>query len=180
MKNKIMAMVMACLMVVSVCSSVFADAAPDYYSIIYREVLNTSPGLGEDGADWVAKAIIYSCNRWGVDPILVAAVFKEESGYNMESVSPVGAVGIAQLMPETAEGLGVDPYNALENVDGGVHYLKLQLDRFANKGAWSATYAVAAYNAGPAAVEKYNGVPPYDETINYVNSINGIYREIIN
>lgn len=156
-----------------------AFAAPDYYSVIYNEVLSTSPWLGEEGADWMARAILYSCSRWGVDPLLVTAVFKQESGFNMGSVSPVGAIGIAQLMPGTAEALGVNPCDPLQNVDGGVHYLRQQLDNFSGSGEWMTTFAVAAYNAGPGAIRKYGGVPPYSETINYVNSISSIYRQLI-
>lgn len=178
MKKKCLVVIMVCLITMGICGTVFAEEV-DYYSIIYQEVRSTSPGLGEEGADWVARAILWSCGRWGVDPILVTAVFKQESGFNMGATSPVGAIGIAQLMPGTAAGLGVDPYNALENVDGGVHYLKIQLDRFSGSGEWSTTYAVAAYNAGPGAVEKYGGVPPYGETVGYVNAISAIYRKLV-
>ena len=97
----------------------------------------------------------------------------------MGSVSPVGAIGIAQLMPGTAEALGVNPCDPLQNVDGGVHYLRQQLDNFSGSGEWMTTFAVAAYNAGPGAIRKYGGVPPYSETINYVNSVSSIYRQLI-
>lgn len=177
MRRKLLVSIMIFLMMVGFCGSVFAGQ-PDYYSIIFNEVRHTAPGLGIEGADWVTRAILWSCGNWNVDPILVAAVFRQESGYNMNSVSPAGAIGIAQLMPETAASLGVNPYNALENVDGGVHYLRMQLDRFAHKGKWSTTYAVAAYNAGPGAVKQYDGVPPYRETIEYVNAISRIYQNI--
>ena len=93
---------------------------------------------------------------------------QQESNWNPRAKSHKGALGLAQLMPETARGLGVDPMNPQENLEGGARYLKRQYDRFRD---WR--LALAAYNAGPAAVEKYNGIPPYKETQNYVRAILG-------
>lgn len=177
MKKTLISLFIVFCICLSYCSC-FAQNV-DYYSVIYREIERTNPSLGSEGIDWTTRAILWSSNKWNVDPILVTAMFKQESGFSMNAISPVGAVGIAQLMPSTAEGLGVNPYNALENIDGGVHYLKIQLDRFSGSGDWMATYAVAAYNAGPGAIQKYGGVPPYNETIDYVNSISAIYNQII-
>jgi len=177
MKRKVISLLMVGLLLFGMCGTAFAEESQDdYYSIIFNEIMRTSPWLGENVANWTTNAILYACDEWGVDPLLATAVFKQESGFSMEAMSPVGAVGVAQLMPGTAEGLGVDPYNPLENIEGGVHYLKIQLDRFSGAGQWKATYAVAAYNAGPGAVQKYGGVPPYSETTNYVNSISRIYQ----
>jgi len=106
--------------------------------------------------------------RHGVDERLVRAVLTQESGGDPRAVSPKGALGLMQLMPETAALMGVsDPFDPEENVAGGVKYLKLCLKRFGD----DVTLALAAYNAGPAAVERYCGVPPYRETEDYVGRV---------
>jgi hypothetical protein len=106
----------------------------------------------------------------GVDEKLIRAVLAKESGGNPLAVSPKGAMGLMQLMPETASSMGVqDPFNPEQNLAGGVKYLKYCLNRFGQ----NVTLALAAYNAGPEAVQKSGGVPPYPETQQYVASILG-------
>ena len=101
----------------------------------------------------------------GVDARLVWAVMRSESGFNPQAVSPKGAMGLMQLIPSTAALMGVsDPFDAEQNISGGVKYLKLCLAKFNNNVIW----ALAAYNAGPDNVSKYQGCPPFAETRNYV------------
>lgn len=106
--------------------------------------------------------------RHGIPEALFLALIRQESAWNPDALSPVGAIGLAQLMPGTAKELGVDPHDPVQNIRGGARYLRQQYDRF---GTWR--LALAAYNAGPGAVRKHGGVPPYRETQNYVRKILG-------
>lgn len=112
-----------------------------------------------------------SAVRHGVAPKLVKAIAIAESNMNQDEISEVGAIGVMQLMPETAASLGVNPYDEAENIEGGAMYLKQMLDTFDG----NVPYAVAAYNAGPGAVQRYGGVPPYGETQAYVGRVMDMY-----
>ena len=104
----------------------------------------------------------------GVDPDLFLKLIQAESSFNPQARSPVGAIGLAQLMPATAAELGVDPNDPEQNLRGGARYLKQQMDTFGTP-----ELALAAYNAGPGNVRKYGGVPPFEETQNYLAKILG-------
>ncbi len=117
------------------------------------------------------RMIETAARRNGVDPELVRAIATAESGIDQSAISGVGAIGVMQLMPETAAGLGVDPYDERQNIYGGAKYIRQLLDKFDG----NLTKAIAAYNAGPGAVQNYGGVPPYAETQNYVGRVMDFY-----
>jgi soluble lytic murein transglycosylase-like protein len=137
----------------------------------------SASGAASEGPAPVAPAEIdalveQNAATWQVEPALIKAVIANESGFNARATSSAGAQGLMQLMPETAAAMGVrDPYDPAQNVAGGTRYLRSMLDRF--KG--DQKLAVAAYNAGPGAVEQHGGIPPYAETRTYVDNVLGSY-----
>src|ERR1019366_8971269 len=108
-----------------------------------------------------------AADRYGLPRVLVRSVMAAESGFEPLAISPKGAIGLMQLMPGTAQVLGADPHDPTQNVDAGTRYLRDLLEKY----KYGLRHALAAYNAGPGAVDKYNGVPPYRETIDYISRI---------
>ncbi|PWU05711.1 MAG: lytic transglycosylase [Terriglobia bacterium] len=108
-----------------------------------------------------------AAEKYGLPRSLVRSVMKTESAFRPQAVSPKGAIGLMQLMPATAQTLGADPHDPAQNVDAGTRYLRELLEKYAG----GLRHALAAYNAGPGAVDKFHGVPPYPETIDYVRKI---------
>jgi soluble lytic murein transglycosylase-like protein len=120
------------------------------------------------GATPFAAEISAAAARNGVDPALLTGLIRAESNFNPNATSAAGAQGLTQLMPATAAALGVtNPLDPAQAIEGGARYLRQQLDRFGG----DASKALAAYNAGPGAVERFGGVPPYQETQNYVRRV---------
>ncbi|MFZ0575712.1 MAG: lytic transglycosylase domain-containing protein [Candidatus Cybelea sp.] len=119
----------------------------------------------------IERVIKVSAADYHVDPALIEAIIENESAFDSNATSSAGARGLMQLMPQTADALGVaDSYDATQNIRGGTRYLRSLLDRFGK-----VELAVAAYNAGPEAVQKYGGVPPYEETKSYVHDVLASY-----
>ncbi|WP_062231414.1 lytic transglycosylase domain-containing protein [Fictibacillus sp. FJAT-27399] len=141
-------------------------------------VPNTKPSLQlthPSGAKDIDSILERISAKYDVNPSLIRSVIQHESGFNPLSKSPAGAMGLMQLMPETAKALGVqNPYNPEDNIEGGVKYIKQMLDHYNG----DEKLALAAYNAGPGNVAKYGGIPPFQETQNYVNKVMESYQSM--
>lgn len=130
--------------------------------------------LGRGAASPYDAQITAAATKYGIDPALLKGLIRQESNFNPSARSGAGAQGLTQLMPGTASSLGVsDASDPAQAIDGGAKYLKQQLDRFGG----DVSKALAAYNAGPGAVAKFGGVPPYTETQNYVQKVLGYAAE---
>ena len=113
------------------------------------------------------------CEKYGVDPHLARAVMRMESGGNPNAISRAGAIGLMQLMPGTARGLGVDPKDPHRNLEGGIKYLAQLSDKYDG----DLTKTLAAYNAGSGRVDSYGGIPPFPETQRYVKNVLALYQK---
>lgn len=135
-----------------------------------------NPRLSAAETDRIAQALLGYSYHFNLDPRLVVALVVVESGFQPRAVSRAGAIGLGQLMPATARALGVDPWDPAQNLYGSIRYLRGNIDRF----GWGNTHlALAAYNAGRGAVERYEGIPPYAETQWYVANVSSLYRRLL-
>lgn len=131
------------------------------------------PGATVNGASQLRPLIESAAQQAGVDPRLFDALVASESAYDPNARSRAGALGLSQLMPDTAKSLGVaNPFDPMQNLRGGAQYLSQMLSRFGG----DPRLALAAYNAGPGAVEKFGGIPPYSETQTYVNRVMSLFE----
>ena len=160
-------------------------ATTEMVQVYSRAVRGFNPKLTNAQADTIARSILGFSQRYGVDPRLVCAVILAESNFRVDATSRAGAQGLGQLMPSTAAGLGVsNAYDPVENVYGSVRYIRSMLDRMSGAKTWNELtwhdlgLALAAYNAGPGAVKKHGGIPPYKETRNYVQKVTSIYKQL--
>lgn len=157
-------------------SNVSNDDASSFSNVLATEeaALNSANNVTHPaGTVTYADLFNEAATTYGVDVNLLTAIAKQESNFKADAVSSAGAIGIMQLMPATAESLGVsNPYDARENIMGGAKYIRQMLDRYDG----DVTLALAAYNAGSGNVAKYGGVPPFTETQNYVAKVTANYE----
>jgi len=156
----------------------YSNTQPDEKFTLYlREGPKTVPRATASSlptASWMTGYVDRVSRANDLPPALVHAIIKAESNGQRKAVSPKGAKGVMQLMPFTSKRLRVaDPFDPIENIEGGIRYIKELLVSFEG----DLTNTVAAYNAGPAAVRKYGGVPPYQETRLYVRRVMDLYRQ---
>lgn len=161
-------------------------SAEELVRIYAKAVKGFNSKLSTKEADTIARSVLGFSYRYNVDARLVCAVILAESHFRIGATSRAGAQGLGQLMPSTAAGLGVnDAYDPVQNIYGSARYVRSMLDRMCGAGkkwdnlTWSdLALALAAYNAGPGAVKKHGGVPPYKETQNYVRKVTSIYKQL--
>lgn len=123
---------------------------------------------------YISQEIEKAGRHYGIDPLFLASIYYTESRFSNAAISAAGAVGIAQLMPDTAQELGADPYSVEENIEGGAKYFRQMLDLHSDKEDEAIDYALAAYNAGPGNVE--SGIPSY--TYDYIQNVEAEYRQL--
>ena len=148
-------------------------------NILTNYISSENSSLSYAEASNLSKTVIYYSYQYNVDPLVTASLISAESHFHQSSKSSVGAIGLGQIMPDTAVALGVNPYDATENIEGTCSYLSTQIKNFSNS-QYPVEFALAAYNAGPGAVQKYGGIPPYSETQNYVSNIRSKYFSLYN
>jgi len=145
-----------------------SSASFDQHLVQAGQALGPSPTPDRSSNGQYDSLITAAAQKNGVDPAVLKGLIRQESGFDPNSTSGAGAVGLTQLMPGTAAALGVtNPSDPAQSIDAGARYLRQQLDAFGG----DVQKSLAAYNAGPGAVQRYGGVPPYGETQNYVRQV---------
>ena len=160
-------------------------SAEDYVAIYTKAIKGFNKQLSDSEAETIARSILGFSYRYKLDARLVCAIILAESNFRIDATSNCGAMGLGQLMPGTAAGLRVsNPYDPVDNIYGSVRYIRSMLDRMSGNKQWNEltwkdlALALAAYNAGPGAVKKHGGIPPYRETQNYVRKVTQIYKKL--
>ncbi len=158
------------------------QATEQIVAIWVEWVRSINSGLTPEQADLIVRWVLYHCWTKGVDHRLMFAVIRYESEFNPRCVSHAGAMGLCQLMPCNTQDYGIkDPWDVAENIRGGVSELAGYLQKYAGRSNYEQTVlALACYNAGPGAVAKYGGVPPYDETQSYVRKVPQLFAQLVN
>ena len=146
----------------------------------YADVLRTfNPSFSPSKADDMATHVLLLASYYNLDPRLLVAIVGVESSWHTSAVSPAGARGLGQLMPGTAEALSVQSFEAYENLDGTARYLRRLLNKYWKlKPSTRYSLAIAGYNAGPEAVRRFGGVPPYAQTKAYVRNVIGLWHRL--
>lgn len=160
--------------------------AQGIYGSYWNAVRRLNPRLTSAEVDKITYSVLFYSDQYDIDPRLVVAMVIAESDFDIHSTSRAGAMGLGQIMPEEASRLGVkDPYDPVQNLSAAIHILRDNLDKYGG-APWGAgiipdkqiALTMAAYNAGPGAVHKYHGVPPYKETQRYVARVTALYKKM--
>lgn len=147
-------------------------AAINVYAKLLRHINPQMPGWQSRN---LARRVLVNAVRWRIDATMLVAIVAVESSWHTHAVSSAGAIGLGQLMPGTAALLRVNPRDPAQNLSGAARYLRGLMQRFGSKHY---DLVFAAYNAGPKAVSEYGGIPPYDETLNYVTRVVGEWQRL--
>lgn len=155
-----------------------SDNSYNRYYITISQYIENNSIVNKEWGHWITISILELSAKYQVDPLLITANIAVESNFKVDAISDMNAIGLSQLTENTANMLGVDPYDPSQNLEGGVRYIKQLLLQFKGSGEWTESLAIAAYNSGPGAVLQYRGIPPYEETINHVNKVATIYKKL--
>lgn len=155
-----------------------ATTVPQAERSYARLLRSINPHLPQAQSQSFARSVLANAKRTNLDPRLIMALVTVESAWRPSAISHVGARGLGQLMPGTAALLGVNAWDPSQNLRGASRYLRTLINRFAGRGTDTMRFAIGAYNAGPMAVEKYHGIPPYAETQNYVRKVLSMWHTL--